>query len=86
MFRICTSLKPIELSIRGQNAFNGYFNDPVKEEELYDPCELIKTVDYIEGKNILIHIGTNDPSLKETIKPRKFLRKRLTRMINGRNM
>ena len=76
-YKSCSAFAPILNPLNcpwGEKAFNGYFNDPLEEGKLYDPCELIKTVDYIEGKDILIHIGTNDPFLEKQLNPENFLK------------
>lgn len=77
-YKSCSAFAPIlnPLNIPwGQKAFNGYFNDANLEGAKYDPTELIQHTDYIPGKEILIHIGTNDPFLKNELKPELFLEK-----------
>ncbi|CAL9735909.1 S-formylglutathione hydrolase [Monosporozyma servazzii] len=77
-YKSCSAFAPIlnPLSIQwGQKAFNGYFNDAKLEGAKYDPTELIQRTKHIPGKEILIHIGTNDPFLKNQLKPELFLEK-----------
>lgn len=55
----------------GKKAFSGYLQEQ-KEWAQYDPCELVKNVENSNEKNILIHVGSNDPFM-EQLKPALFL-------------
>ena len=58
----------------GIKAFTNYLGEENKETwKQYDPSEQVKTVPYVPGKEILIHIGTSDPFLKNNLKPELFL-------------
>lgn len=75
-YKSCSAFAPILNPLNcpwGQKAFGGYFQDPTAEGKRHDPTELIQKVEPVEGKDILIHIGTNDPFLKEQLKPELFL-------------
>ncbi|XDT15755.1 Putative esterase [Nakaseomyces glabratus] len=70
-YKSCSAFAPIvnpSVVPWGQKAFKGYFNDP-KEGEHYDPCNLVKQVKNTNNSSTLIHVGTNDPFLKEQLQP-----------------
>lgn len=73
-YKSCSAFSPI-LNPKnvpwGSKAFNGYLNNS-EEWDQYDPCELIKQTEYVKGKDILIHLGTSDPFLKNQLKPELF--------------
>lgn len=73
-YKSCSAFSPI-LNPKnvpwGIKAFNGYLKG-TDEWDQYDPCELIQKTKYIDGKDILIHIGTNDSFLKDQLKPELF--------------
>ncbi|CAL9730726.1 S-formylglutathione hydrolase [Monosporozyma unispora] len=77
-YKSCSAFAPILNPLNvpwGQKAFNGYFNDANLEGGKHDPTELIQSTKYLSTKEILIHIGTNDPFLKNQLKPELFLDK-----------
>ncbi|CCK73543.1 S-formylglutathione hydrolase NDAI_0G05600 [Naumovozyma dairenensis CBS 421] len=76
-FASCSAFAPIlapSLVPWGQKAFKGYLGD--EEKKLwgeYDPSVLVKSVENVDDKKILVHIGSNDPFLEKQLKPELFL-------------
>lgn len=74
-YKSCSAFAPIispTNSPWGIKAFTNYLGEDQTAWKEYDPCQLIHTVPYIPGKEVLIHFGSNDAWLTEYLKPEIF--------------
>ncbi|CCE64773.1 hypothetical protein TPHA_0I02720 [Tetrapisispora phaffii CBS 4417] len=75
-YKSCSAFAPIvnpSAVLWGEKAFSGYLGSDKSTWLEYDPCELIKKTENIKNSILLIHVGTNDPFLKNQLKPENIL-------------
>lgn len=71
-YKSCSAFSPIvnpSVVPWGEKAFGGYLGTDKCTWEQYDPTSLIKKVENVDNKSILLHFGSNDPFLDNQLKP-----------------
>ena len=76
-YKSCSAFAPIvnpSVVPWGEKAFSGYLGSNKSDWKQYDPCSLIKKINNKHNDKILIHVGTNDPFLKNQLKPENIIK------------